>query len=46
MGQIAVDLLHLAAAVYIVLVLLRLVAQLTARRAPAISHAIEFGIGK
>jgi heme A synthase len=46
MGQIAVDLFHLAAAVYIVLVLLRLIAQLTARRAPSISHALEFAIGK
>jgi heme A synthase len=46
MGQIVVDLFHLAAAVYIVLVLLRLIAQMTARRAPAISHALEFALGK
>lgn len=46
MGQIVVDLFHLAAAVYVVLVLMRLIAQLAKTRAPALSHALEFALGK
>lgn len=46
MGHIVVDLLHLAAAVYVVMVVMRTVAQLTKNRLPAVSHALEYGIGK
>lgn len=46
MGQIVVDLFHLSVAVYIVLVLMRVASQVLADRAPALAHAIEFGIGK
>lgn len=46
MGQIVVDLFHLAAAVYVVLVVMRLIAQIAKNRAPAVSHALEFALGK
>jgi hypothetical protein len=46
MGQIVVDLAHLALAVYVVLVLWRLAATLLKDRWPAAAHGIEFAIGK
>lgn len=46
LSQVAVDVAHLAFAVYIVLVLMRVVAQLLKSKVPAVSHAIEFAIGR
>lgn len=46
MGQIVVDLIHLTAAVYVVSVILRTLAQALKNRWPAAAHAIEYGIGK
>lgn len=46
MGQVVIDLVHLTAAVYIVSVILRTLAEGLKSRWPAAAHAIEYGIGK